>query len=436
MKDVLIITYHFPPFRTSGVYRHLKFAKYLGDFNWRPWIITAKNPSKRRIDHSLMSDIPPELPIHHTFTFELVAFQNWITELLQKACSQSGIPTNETPILFKAMNKLLGTFLMIPDDKIGWIPHTTIKALQLIKQDNILAFCTTSPPHSTHLIGLLLKKATGKPWIADFRDPWLHAFMKQPVLTSFPLRKTLEKLMERIVVKSADRIVTTSHGIKQHFLHTHGLFLEKKITVITNGFDDMDFDSIQETHYEKDNSRFLITHVGRLYPGKIEPFLKAFKHLVDNNSAFRCNAVVRLVGPTSRDVQDIVKRLDLDTYITHEGFQPHDQAIEAVLSSDLLLLMVGKETFWIPGKLFEYIRSKRPILVIGELGDAAQIAIRSGLGMLASHENIHEIAGRLLDGFQTKTSGIPIMKPDHEYIMRFSRRRLTSSFSRLLDSTI
>lgn len=433
MKDVLIITYHFPPFRTSGVYRHLKFSKYLWHFDWRPLIITSKNPSKKRIDLALMKDVLPGLPIYHTYTFEAANFQDWVIQLKDRAWSRLRRSTNERPRLFKAMNKLLGTFLMVPDDKIGWIPHTSNKALQLMKQNNILAFCTTSPPHSTHLIGLWLKRTTGKPWIADFRDPWTHSFMKQSLLNSLPFRKKLEIQMERMVLQSCDKIMTASPGIKRHFLRTHGASLDAKIEVLTNGYDDADFIHLESSSSNRIDSKFVITHIGIVYPGKSRAFLTSLKALIEQNRAFRRDVLVKFVGNPSKTNMDLLADLNLEDYVKIEGFHRHDIVVKDMLFSDILLLMVGKEKNWIPGKLFEYMRAGKPIFVVGQHGDAAEIALRSGLGTLVSDDDTQEIQRKLLHLYLQRKRLSTLVRPNRRYIKSFDRIELTRRFSHFLD---
>ena len=137
MKKILIITYHFPPYRTSGVYRHLKFAKYLEGFGWSPYILTVKNPGELgQKDPSLMEEIPSDLPIHYTYSLEINGIRNKVNNILTQTIPKT-ILLKGINKLFEGVHKVIQPFLMIPDDMIGWLPHTTIKAWQLMKQENI-----------------------------------------------------------------------------------------------------------------------------------------------------------------------------------------------------------------------------------------------------------------------------------------------------------
>ena len=435
MRKVLVITYHFPPYRTGGVYRHLKFAKYLSRYGWYPYILTAKNPSKHKQDLSLMKDIPPSLPIYLTYSIEPDGVEEGLINLKNRFLPKDSVPDNHKFILFKIINKLLSTYLLIPDDKVGWLPHTILKSAQLIKRENIDSICTTSPPHSTHLIGLLLKKIIGIPWIADFRDPWSHSFMKRPFYDKFKFRYRLEKMMEGTVLAACDRIITVSKGHRDNLLNNISNISQEKIKVITNGFDDDDFEGQDISRKENDQSKFLITHIGRVYPGKSYAFLACLKNLIEENSHFARNIVVSFVGHPSNHHREVVNRLGLAQYVRFEGFHDRNNAIKDMLSSDLLLLMVGEENNWIPGKLFEYLRAKKPIFVIGEEGDATRIAQESGLGIVVSPKNIHQVKEKLLEIYQKKMNGDVIVKPNHAYINTYNRTQLTSEFAGVLNDT-
>ena len=234
MNRVLIITYHFPPYRTGGVYRHLKFCKYLRDFSREPYVLTVKNPSKQLLDLSLMKDVPNNLSLYKTLSIEPDGLRNAVERLIDRNNSFSSKPKLK---MINGINKILKKYLLIPDDKVGWIPHTLIKAIHIMKKNGIGIVCTTSPPHSTHLIGLFLKLNLKCRWIADFRDPWLYSFMNKLMYENLGYRQRLEKNMEKCVFKYADRIITVTEGVRKRYRKLYGKEVAEKISLITNGYD-------------------------------------------------------------------------------------------------------------------------------------------------------------------------------------------------------
>lgn len=268
MRKILIISYHFPPFRSSGVYRHLKFVKLLRNFGWQPYVLTVRNPSKRLIEKGLLKDIPDDVAVCHSFTLELDDIENRIMYFLKYRKIPWEVWSRNTlqgrkPLLFRAINKVIKNIILIPDDMVGWVPSAILKARSIIMKEDIDLFCTSSPPHSIHLIGLLLKKMTNKPWIADFRDLWTQNFLYQNKLWH---RGKIERHMERTVLECSNRIVTVSKGFKNDLLKLAPRVPEDKIKVITNGFDFDDFkgDRLKET--KRRRTAFVITHIGTLYP--------------------------------------------------------------------------------------------------------------------------------------------------------------------------
>jgi len=435
MNKVLIITYHFPPFRTGGVYRHQKFVKYLRSFGWDPFVITVRNPDKKIIDPTLISDLPENLTVYRTYSIDLGGLRNMrfntFVEREYKSCNH---PPEKTYIS-KFIAKLLNTGLLFPDDKVGWLPHTVVKARKIMKEENISVVCTTSPPHSTHLIGLALKRLVDFKWIADFRDPWMFSFMKKKLYESIPYRMWIEKTMEKRVIRSADMLIYVTDGIKNAYVQEYGEVLNQKQVVISNGYDEADFQyPINEA--AESNAKFVMTYVGIVYPGKSRTFLESLRHLLDEKPDFKENSVLRFAGPPSLENMALIRELNLEEYAEMLGFRNHDRILSDMLESDLLILLVGNEKDWIPGKLFEYIRSKRPILVVGAEGDASVIAEKSGLGVRVSPHDEREIKRKIFELYLKAQNGSLHLVPNETYIAGFNRKRLTNRFAQVLNTFV
>ena len=436
MKKILIISYHFPPYRTGGVYRHQKFAKYLRYFGWEPYILTVKNPAKILKDTTLLRDLPADLKIHRTLSLDVEGLRNIRYGFNGSRGSVTGPKIIRKRFFEKALSKILNTYLLLPDNKVGWIPHTVWKAYRILKQEKIDAVCTTSPPHSTQIVGVLLKRLIDFHWVADFRDPWMFSFMKKQLYQSLHYRKKLEASLEEMVISGADRVIFVTEGIRSAYLEKYGELLSRKQEVITNGYDEEDFKNYKDEPAAKLNAKFIMTYVGIVYPGKSRVFLKALKQLIDTSPDFKQNSVLRFAGPSSPENISLIKELKLDGYVELMNFRKHDQIVGDMIGSDLLILLVGKEKHWIPGKLFEYIRSRRPILVVGTEGDASAIAEKSGLGMLVPANDENEIQRKLYELYQKARDGSLKVNPNETYIDGFQRKKLTYRFSQILDTLI
>jgi glycosyltransferase involved in cell wall biosynthesis len=385
-------------------------------------------------DTTLLNDIPADIRIHKTISLDIDGLRNIRHGIIVDGKSNTNRRIISKSLFEKALNKVLNTYLLLPDNKVGWIPHTVWKAYQVLKHEKINTVCTTSPPHSTHIIGTLLKRLIDFNWVVDFRDPWMFSFMKKPLYQSLHYREKLESSLERIVIRRADRVIFVTEGVKNAYLEKYGDLLNGKQLVITNGYDEPDFSSHKNVQTRELNPKFIMTYVGIIYPGKSRTFLKAMKKLIDKTPSFKQNSILRFAGPSSPENISLINELKLDHYVELMGFRNHYQIISDMINSDLLILLVGDEKHWIPGKLFEYIRSKRPILVVGTEGDAAKIAEKSGLGIRVSHHDESEIRRKVYELYQNAQNGSLKVKPDETYIKGFQRKELTYRFAQALNA--
>jgi glycosyltransferase involved in cell wall biosynthesis len=377
MKRVLIVTYYWPPSGGAGVQRWLKFAKFLPEFNGVPIILTVdpESASYPVIDESLLNEIPSNTRILKTQSKE------WFS-VYKKVSGGDKIPyagfaneKNTTSFKQKFARFIRGNFF-IPDPRKGWNRYALDQARDLLKKENIDCIITSSPPHSTQLIGLALSEEFGIPWIADLRDPWTDIYYYKQFYPT-KLAHLYNLRLEKTILEKSSVTITVSPALKE-------LFAEKiiaspdKIKVITNGFDPDDFQDLPAAPSHK---KFTITYVGTMadiYP--LEPFIKAFKRFAKIHKG----AILRFIGTVSpehvRRITSIPKEnIELIPYVDHR------RAIEYMSSSSALLLIIPsnkKNKGIVTGKLFEYMAVKRPILLLGPVdGDAASIVLKGKSGI-------------------------------------------------------
>ena len=241
MKRVLIITYYWPPSGGSGVQRWVKFAKYLPKEGWQPVIYTPENPELTTIDKTLAAEIPPEAEIVKTRIFEPYGIYRKLmgkgssTDL--KTLISAGSDGNEVnPVNGgkKSWKQKLSLYIrgnfFIPDPRIMWVRPSVKFLKSYLKNHPVDAIVSTGPPQSMHLIGLELSKATGLPWLADFRDPWTKIFyFKHLELT--PRSEAKHQALEKKVVDGATRVIAVSPMVKKDF----EAITSTPVELITNG---------------------------------------------------------------------------------------------------------------------------------------------------------------------------------------------------------
>ncbi|MEE9364984.1 MAG: glycosyltransferase family 4 protein [Cellulophaga sp.] len=357
MRKILIITYYWPPAGGPGVQRWLKFVKYLRDFNIEPIVYIPENPHYPLEDQSFTADIPKGITIYKKAFFEPYKIASLFSKNKTKRISSGVIHGENQSFLEKTMLWIRGN-LFIPDARKYWI-NTSIRYLtDIITKEGIDTIITTGPPHSVHLIGHGLKEKMKVRWLADFRDPWTSiGYHKKLKLTKASQKK--HKYLEHLVLSNSDKIIVTSATTKQEFSE----ITNTPIVVITNGFDTRTIKNIVL------DEAFTISHIGSLLTGRNpENLWKALSELTQENEAFKKSLTLQFIGVLSDDVLETIRSYGLESNLNIIGYVSHEKAIVYQQKSQVLLLaeIDSEETKGIiPGKLFEYMAAKRPILSIG-----------------------------------------------------------------------
>jgi glycosyltransferase involved in cell wall biosynthesis len=419
MNKVLIVTYYWPPSGGAGVQRWLKFSKYLPEFGWDPLILTVdpEYAAYPVTDLSFGNDLPTSVRVYTTRATDYFSIYRKDKSKIPNA----GFAGNsDNSFRGKAMRFIRGNFFL-PDPRKGWNKYAFRKACELIETEGIKNIITTSPPHSTQLIGLKLKKKfPSVNWIADLRDPWTDIYYYDQFYPTL-LSKAIDINFERRVLATADKIITVGESLKNLFSKkVHGL--ESKAEVITNGYDEPDFKGISVTS----PSLFTVTYVGTLsdnYP--IEGFLGAISLLSKKLSNYK----IRFIGTVSPVHRELIKSRVPETFLEFIPYVNHSSAIEYMLGTTVLLLIIPdhlSNKSIITGKIFEYLASERPIICIGPTdGDAATIIKESAHGMSFSYNDSKGIAEYLI-----QVSDLPGIKMKSS--KNFSRFELTRKIIPLL----
>ncbi|HKL35130.1 MAG TPA: glycosyltransferase family 4 protein [Salegentibacter sp.] len=427
MEKVLIITYYWPPAGGPGVQRWLKFVKYLRDFEIEPVVFIPENPSYPMLDNSLESEIPKEITILKQPIFEPYQLAGLFSKDQTKTISKGIIAAEKNQSLLQKSLLFIRGNLFIPDARKFWIKPSVKFLKTYLEEEGIRKIITTGPPHSLHLIGLKLKQELDLKWIADFRDPWTQiGYHKKLKLTESSKKKHLS--LERKVLNLADQIITTSFTTKAEFAEK----TNKPISVITNGFDV----ERNEAQTNELDTKFSISHIGSLLSERNpESLWKALAELTKENISFAEDLELKLVGTVSEEVVTSIKKsVGLGDKLQLLGYVSHKQAIALQQKSRLLLLIEinSKETRGIiPGKLFEYLMAKRPILAIGpQKWDVELILNETGAGEYFQYSEKDKLKSLILSHYKRYKNG------DGNFLMgdiqQYHRRNLTRKLASLI----
>lgn len=428
MKKVLILTYYWPPSGGGGVHRNLKYAKYFRDFGWEPVIYTAQDADYPSEDQSLFKDVPEGIQVLKQPIWEPYKLYRKLVGIKKDKKIYSGFISENKKMGFKQRLSvwLRGNFF-IPDARKFWIKPSIRYLVQQLKEHPVDAIISSGPPHSMHLIGLGIHKQLGIPWVADFRDPWTNIdFYDQLMLTARADRK--HKRLEREVLQKADQVVTVSW----HWADDFRKLGAPDTQVITNGFDPEDF----EFEGEPSPDEFSIAHIGSLNKDRNPPVLwAALQELCVEIPSLKKRLVIRLIGNTDISVKTELEKLGLMDNADFQGYMPHKEVLKQQKSAQVLLLLLNNTPNVlgvVPGKLFEYMATGRPILAIGpSAGDSARILRESGAGVVCGFEAKDEIKAALRDLYERFQAGH--LEGGGSGIERYSRKSITGDMAVVLD---
>lgn len=417
---VLIITYYWPPSGGAGVQRWLKFTKYLPSAGWIPVVLTVRPEAATYpfTDPSLYGDVP--LDVEVTRTNATNYFRLYSRD--KTKIPSSGFANNPEKGFKDKLSRFLRGNLFIPDPRRGWNRYAVKEASRIITAENINTVVTSSPPHSTQLIGLRLKKKFPHlKWIADLRDPWTDIYYYESFYPT-ALARLIDNHYERAVLRKADLITTVGFTLGQQFAAKIA-GIEDKIHIIPNGYDESDFWDVKP----EPSPCFTITFTGTLsdlYP--VGGFVNAVKALQNKG----CHVKVRFTGMISDNQrQDLITQLGSDN-LEFIKYVDHGRAIGQMVSASLLLLVIAKHRdnkSFLSGKLFEYIASGTPVLCLGPVdGDAARLIEQHRYGRCFDYNDSSGIENFIMEHIANPQQKRSV----HPY--EFSRKHLTEQYARLL----
>ena len=435
-KRVLLISYVFPPAAYVGVYRTLKYCKYLSEHDWTPIVLTANPAGVTQRDDELCRQIPEHVSVHRTWDLDPAKWLDRLAPPRQQSADSTSTHQPAAAARPGVRQRFLGwakrivktLLLESPDSHVFWVPFAFLRGVAIMLTRRVDVVYSSSPPHSSHLAGYLLARCFRRPHVVDFRDPWIAATW-------------LQVFAKRCVVMNAARIVVVSSG-EPADLHAEFPQLDMtRVAVVTNGYDPDDFvrsdaPVMARDADESDASRFTITHAGTIYRETGEDFFRAVEKAVATDPQLARALRVQLVGDIDAAHRDAVQRLEAAGIVRTFGVQPHRAALALAGRSDVLLILQRGGTSpesHIPAKLFEYLFLGKPILAIAQPGSMTEVLTSCGLGVTSPPHDVGRLAHTIQALYRDFRAGQLQANPDVAYISRFDRRNLTARFAHVLE---
>lgn len=423
-KKLLIITYYFPPAGGPGVQRWLKFIKYLPEFGVQPIVYVPENPTYPIVDEGLVKEVSDQVIVIKNKIIEPYQLASFFSKNKTKKIASGIFPNKKKQsFLDKAFLWVRGN-LFIPDARVLWVRPSVSFLEKYIVENNIDTIVTSGPPHSLHLIGLELKQKLDIKWFADFRDPWTTiGYHKSLRLSSYAAKK--HKKLEYKVLNTANTILVTSKTTKAEFQE----ITSKPIEVITNGYD------VENVEKQTLDTKFTLAHIGSFLSERNPLFLwECLVELLQEIPEFKQHLEIKLIGAVSQEVLETITKYKLDNYLNYLGYVSHTEAVAHQKKSQVLLLIeINSEDTKsiIPGKLFEYMVSNRPIIAIGPKGsDFSDIITQTNTGVFFDYSKKMKLKSVILDFYNQFLEGK--LQANGVGLQQYSRKNLTKQLAQLI----
>ncbi len=405
---ILIVSYLFPPAGGIGVQRALSLARYLPDSGFEVHVLRAGNAAAPVFDPALCERIPESVRIYNAFTPEAPFW------LRHTVCRR----------------------VLSPEPEVLWYPFALRAASRVVRRLGIDTVMVTAPPFSAFLVGNALKRRFPYlRYVADFRDEWISFYLKDFEYQSGDHARRRATEIERETVTSADLVVAVAATSLEKIRGRYPEQPESKFLCISNGFDPEAFAGFHPRANAK--AKLVITHVGTAYKTSSPQFyLDAVDGLPEQ---WRNRIETRFIGRITDAEQQQFKNRKSDIKLL--GFMPQSEALRAMEDTDCLLVTMTNDIS-LPGKLYEYLAARKPIIALSPQGSEVDRFIQeTGAGWCVDYQDRERIQSLLtrLCAQKTESGACEKRIADVETVQRFARPRLVSDYAeamaRLLSST-
>ncbi|MDL2246973.1 glycosyltransferase [Methanobrevibacter sp. OttesenSCG-928-K11] len=375
MKKVLFIAFYFNQDNEIASKRLKGIAKYLHNFNWEPIVLTPK------LNNSNSNNT--NIKVIETDYIDML--DKWIKKDTSNNSNSSNLPTKENKFLKKAVH-IAGEIFAYPDGMKYWYDPCFNAASEIIENEEIDGIISSSWPITSHVIANDLKNKYNIPWIADLRDLW----NLNPYISHNFIRNFFEKRLEIKTFENADALTTTTPLASKTLKTLHP---NKKIKTILSGYDPDDFKDFKNIKTNK----LTFLYAGSLYQGKRDPTLlfKSLNELINEGKINKNKIAIDFYGDND-NLKELASKYNLEEIVNMHGKIPHNEVLKKQKEADVLLLiswMNEQEKMFIPGKVYEYMGSKKPVLSIGfSEGSLKDLILKTNIGFHTSNLDDTKIA--------------------------------------------
>jgi len=418
MKQVLFISYYWPPSGKASLYWPLAVVKHLPQYGWQPIVLTVKEESFTQTDESFAMGLPADLKVFRTKTYEPFKIYKRFTgkKADDQLIASETISTSNRRITHR-ISIWLRMNLFIPDARIGWYLPAVGAGSKIFNSEEIGAIVTIGPPHTTHLVGKKLSKKYNVSHVPVFIDPWTDIVYYRNFRRN-RLTLTIDNHLERSVMENAKAVIFVTETMRNDYLNKYEI-LSDKSQVLYWGYNEEDFDKVACN--KKENEKKVLVHAGNIFSYQNpKNFWKEIKKKNDSGDAIK----IKFIGTIDPDIKKTISKEGLNIVTDYLGFLPYYDMLREICEADFLLVCAS-EPRHVPGKLFEYMRTGNPVIAFGDDNDEVKKLLeKSNSGIMFKYDESGE-------EFFTNYNKLV---PNPDYIVQFDRKIISEELGKILDS--
>lgn len=416
MKRVLVVTFFWPPSGKATLHWPLKLVKFLPEFNWQPVVLTVNEDTFSAKDESLLKEVDPQLEVIKTGYFDpFILYRKLLGKDPDKPLVASETISKTNKSLLHRLSIWIRMNLFVPDARTGWYRQAITQTGKYLSQNPVNAVITVGPPHSSHLIGMKLSRTFGIPHIPVLIDPWVDIVYYKGFKRN-PLILKLDNYLEKIVMQRSAAIVFVTENTRNDFIRKYPE-IKNKSHVFYWGYNEENFENIIPQKSDKE----ILLHAGNIFDYQNTPNLwKTIKEQVNRGR----NIYIKFIGTVGPAIKKSIDETGLTDRTIYSGFLPYHEVVREMCSASYLLVC-STEPRHVPGKLFEYLRTGKPIIAFGEDNDEVKKILEdSNAGMIFRYNDSAKEFFLRSGKFQTNI----------EFVKKYDRRNIAHGISEILDN--
>lgn len=425
MKKVLFITYYWPPSGKASLHWPLKIMKLLPSFGWQPLVLTVDEDTFSQKDETFINEIPSEVKVIRAKSFEPF---NVYKKLIGKSKDDQLIASETISTKNESLGHRLSLWirmnLFIPDARVGWYFPAVKAGLSLLEKENVDAIVSIGPPHTTHLIAKKLSSQFGLPHIPVFIDPWVDISYYRNFKRS-KLTLSIDNSLEKSVLKNAASVVFVTKTMSEDYEKKYPS-IKNKTHVLYWGYSEEDFrmdDGRWKTEEGELKNVKVILHAGNIFDYQNpKQFWKTIKDEIDKGRKLK----LVFIGTVSPEIKQSITNAQLNLITEYKGFLPYKEMLKEMMKASYLLVC-ATEPRHVPGKLFEYLRTGKPIIAFGDGNDEVKkILADANAGIMFGYNESGEEFFNSSDSFKT----------NNDFVKNFERGKIADELSQILNKII